>query len=211
MKKVIQKTPLSIQIIYVLTSIVYYLTIITSSFGIIFAIGLFFGLWGDDLNLHSQMPFEANVLETGTAMYWGQNIQLELVEASGKFHYIDTPLIVARTNAVAMFGIFPLIFFVVFLFHRFIRNVSEGKIFDAQNFYLLRKLSYVLAGMWLFTIFYFQLLQRAVFSELSFENLEFSNSGGWYSGLIMAALFTWVLSHIFLKGLELKEENELTI
>src|SRR5210317_1200633 len=98
-----QKTPLSIRIIYVLTSIVYYLTIITSSFGIIFAIGLLFGFWGDNLQLHTQMPFEANMVEKGTAMYWGHEIQIELVEASGKFHFIDTPLIVAQTNAIPMF------------------------------------------------------------------------------------------------------------
>lgn len=206
-----QKTPLSIRIIYILTSIVYYLTIIASSFGFIFAIGLLFGFWGDNLQLHTQMPFEANIVETGTAMYWGHEIQIELVEASGKFHFIDTPQIVAQTNAISMFIIFPLMFFIVFLFHRFIRNVSEGKIFDARNFYLLRKLSYILAGMWFFTVLYFQLLQRVVFREVKFDNIEFSTSGGWYSGLILAALFTWVLSHIFLKGLELQEENELTI
>lgn len=206
-----QKTPLSIRIIYILTSIVYYLSIITASFGLIFAIGLLFGFWGDDVQLHTQMPFEANVIETGTAMYWGQEVQIELVEATGKFHYIDTPPIVARTNAIPMLVIFPLMFFMVFLFHRFIRNVSEGKIFEAGNFYLLRKLSYVLTGMWLFTVIYFQLLQRVVFQEMKFESMEFSMSGGWYSGLIITALFTWVLSHVFLKGLELREENELTI
>lgn len=206
-----KKTPLSIRIIYILTSIVYYFTIIVSSFGVLFAIGLLLGLFGENLNLHTQMPFEASIKEVGTTMYLGQEIQVQLVEATGKFHYIDTPSIVARTNAIPMFFIFPLMFFVVFLFHRFIRNVSEGRIFDAEIFYYLRKLSYVLAGMWLFTVVYFQLLQRVILREMKFESLEFSSGGGWYSGLIIAALFTWVLSHIFLKGLELKEENELTI
>lgn len=206
-----QKTPLSIRIIYILTSIVYYLTIVASSFGMIFATGLLFDLWGDDVQLHTQMPFEANIVETGTAMYWGQEVQIQLVEASGKFHYIDTPPIVAKTNAIPMFFIFPLMFFTVFLFHRFIRNVSEGKIFDAANFYLLRKLSYMLTGMWLFTVIYFQLLQRIVFNQVKFESIEISTSRGGFSGLIIAALFTWVLSHIFLKGLELQEESELTI
>lgn len=206
-----KKTPLSIRIIYILSSIVYYLTIIVSSFGVLFAIGLVFGIWGDDLNLHTQMPFEASIKEVGTAMYLGEEIKLQLVEATGKFHYINTPPIVARTNAIPMFFIFPLMFFAVFLFHRFIRNVSEGKIFDAQNFYFLRKLSYVLVGMWLFTVIYFQLLQRIILSELKFGSIEFSSGDGWYSGLIIAALFTWVLSHVFLKGLEIREENELTI
>jgi len=201
--KTMQKTPLSIRIIYILTSIVYYLSIITASFGLIFATGLLFGFWGDDVQLHTQMPFEANNVETGTAMYWGEEVQIELVEASGKFHYIDTPPIVARTNAIPMFVIFPLMFFIVYLFHRFIRNVSEGRTFDAANFYLLRKLSYVLTGMWLFTVIYFQLLQRVVFSKIKFDGIEFSTGGGWYSELIIAALFTWVLSHVFLKGLEL--------
>lgn len=206
-----QKTPLSIRIIYILTSIVYYLTIITASFGIIFALGLLVGLWGDDVQLHTQMPYEAKILETGTAMYWGQEIQIELVEASGKFHFVDTPAFVARTNAIPMFAIFPLMFWIVFLFHRFIRNVSEGKIFDARNFYLLRKLSYVLTGLWFFTVVYFQILQRVIFREMSFNNIEFSLNTNWFAELLIGALFTWVLSHIFLKGLELKEENELTI
>ena len=207
-----QKTPLSIRVIYILTSVVYYLTIFASSFGIIFALGLITGFWGDDVQLHTEMPFKANVIETGEVMFLGREVKVELVEASGKFHYIDTPPFVARIHAIPMFVIFPLMFWIVYLFHRFVRNVSEGRIFTERNFRLLRKLGFSLGVLWIFAVVYMNVMKYVFFGELSFNTVGFSSKGGnWFAGVLIGALFTLVLSHIFLQGLKLQEENELTI
>lgn len=207
-----QKAPISIRVIYILTSIVYYITIFTSSFGIIFAIGLITGFWGDDVQLHTQMPFEASVHETGTVVYLGQEVQVKLVEATGRFHFIDTPKVVARTNAIPMFVVFPLMFWIVYLFHRFVRNVSEGKIFVTANFKYLQKLGIGLAVLWLFAVVYMKVLEYLIMGELKFNTIGFSSDGGnWFGGIFLGSLFTLALAHIFLKGMELKEENELTI
>lgn len=207
-----QKTPLSIRVIYILSSIVYYLAIIVSSFGLIFALGLLTGFWGDDVQLHTEMPLKANFEEVGQINFLGTDVKVEVVDAVGKFHFIDTPPLVSRTLAIPMLVIFPMLFWLVYLFHRFIRNVSEGKIFDKSNFMLLRKLGISLAILWFITVIFQNLMRYLVFGEIKFNSIGFSTDGGnWYGGILVGALFTLVLSHVFLKGLELQEENELTI
>jgi hypothetical protein len=206
-----QKTPLSIRIIYILTSIIYYLSALATLLGMVLAFVLLTGFLGDDLQLHIKMPVEVDFKEVGNVKFLGKEVDVEIVNAMGDIHFIDTPKIIARALAIPMLIIFPVLFWLVFLFHRFIRNVREGNIFDARNFYLLRNLSFGLAGIWFLTVVYFQTLRYFLLSGFSFEEIQLTTNSNWYGGLLLGALFTWVLSHVFLKGLELQEENELTI
>jgi len=47
--------------------------------------------------------------------------------------------------------------------------------------------------------------------NLQFENVRITNEIPSYSGILMAALFLWMLAHIFITGVKLKQENDLTI
>ncbi len=210
--KVMQKSPLSIRVIYILTSLFYYLTIVISSFGVIFALGLLIGFWGDNVQLTTEIPLKANFEEVGQINFLGTDVKVEVVDAVGKFHFIDTPPIVARTLAIPMLVLFPILFWLVFLFHRFIRNVSEGRIFDKSNFELLQRLGFGLVILWLFTVIGLNVMRYIVLGDIKFNSIIFYlDRGNWYAGILVGALFTLVLSHVFLKGLELQEENELTI
>jgi len=170
------------------------------------------GIWGDDVELNTEIPFKVSVIETGTIDYLGQEVKVKFVDANGKFQFKDTPPIVKRSNTIPMFVIFPMMFWIVSLFHRFITNVYNGKIFEKTNFKLLQKLGLALGILWLFAVVYIHLMKYFFFGEIQFLTIEFVvERGKWFSELFVAALFIYTLSHVFLKGLELQEENELTI
>lgn len=206
-----QKVPLSIRIIYILTSIIYYLSALISVLGILFAFAILFGFLKDGLQLHIDMPVEVNIEEVGSAYFKGQKMEIQIVEAIGKVHFIDTPSNLARRLVIPMLIVFPLLFWLVFLFHRFMRNVREGRIFVKRNFQLLRMLGYSLMGLWLFTVLYMQIMKHTIVQSFIFEQIVISDSSRWFGGIFIGGLFTLVLAHIFLKGMQLEEENELTI
>ena len=206
-----QKTTLSIRIIYILISIIYYLVAIISSLGVILAFAILLGFLNKGLQLHVDMPVEVNFEEVGTAYFNGEEMQVEIVEAIGKVHFIDTNPQLARRLAIPLLVVLPYLFWLVYLFHRFIRNVREGRIFEKRNFQLLRMLGYSLMGLWLIMVLYMQIFNYTLVNSFSFELIEISNNSRWFGGIFIGGLFTLVLSHIFLKGMQLEEENELTI
>ncbi|MBT3384338.1 MAG: DUF2975 domain-containing protein [Prolixibacteraceae bacterium] len=206
-----KKVPVSIRIIYILASIVYYLSALVCSLGVVLVFAILFGFLTDDLQLHINMPVEVNFLEVGDAFFNGQKMEIEIVEAIGKVHLIDTPSSLVRRLAIPLLIVIPVLFWLVYLFHRFMRNVSEGRIFEKRNFELLRMLGYSLMGFWLIMVVYMQILKYTLVSNFTFEQIEITNNSRWFGGVFIGALFMLVLSHIFFKGSELEEENELTI
>jgi hypothetical protein len=207
-----QKTPVSIRVIYILTSIIYYLSAISCLFAVILCLTIITGLFKmEHLQLHIDMPVKVNFEEIGIAYFDGKEIDVEVVEATGKVHFIDTPPKLARRLAIPLLIIFPSLFWLVYLFHRFMRNVSEGRYFEKRNFQLLRMLGYSLMGLWLIIIIYMQIIKYTLVNHFTFDLIEISNDGRWFAGIFAGGLFTLVLAQIFLKGRELEIENELTI
>lgn len=72
-------------------------------------------------------------------------------------------------------------------------------------------MAYALLGLWLFTIVYMRILYQTIGSKVNFENVVITEDYQNIAGLLMAALFIWILSHIFITGLKLNEEQEITI
>lgn len=207
-----QKKPLSIRIIYILTSIIYYISFVGCLFAVILGLTILTGLFNlNDLQLHVDMPVEVNFEEVGKAYFDGEEIEVEVVEAVGKVHFIDTPPKLARRLAIPLVVIFPFLFWLVYLFHRFIRNVSEGRYFEKRNFQLLRILGYSLMGLWLLMVIYMQIFKYTMVNSFSFKLIETGGDSRWFGGIFVGGLFTLVLAQVFLKGRELEEENELTI
>lgn len=206
-----KKTPLSIRIIYILTSIVYYISALVCSLGTLLALVILLGFLNDDLQLHVDLPVEINVEEIGEAYYFGEKMDVQVVEAKARVHFIDTNPKLARRLAIPLAIIFPYLFWIVFLFHRFIRNVREGRTFEIRNFKYLRMLAYSLIGLWFITVIYMQIFNYTVVNTFSFDTIELTNEHRWYEGVLLSGLFTLVLAHVFLKGRQLEEENELTI
>lgn len=205
------KPPLSIRVIYWLTQAVFGLTLLSGFAVILFNILVYTPFFGNNLQLHVQMPVTFDVLERGNLYLSQRTIEVELVEASSKIHFFNTPLFLARIFGSAVLLAFGFIFYLVFEFRKFIANVNNDKIFASSNIELLRNIAYGLLGLWFYGIIYSRVIYHFIGKYVVFEHVSVTGDHRNFAGLLMLALFMWVLSHVFLVGSRLREEQDLTI
>lgn len=140
-----------------------------------------------------------------------QNIQVELVEATTQIHFFNTPNFITKKVGVAMLCVVLLASYLTWIFTRFIKNVKDGKVFTINNIDLLKRISYTLLGFWLFTVIYMRIAYYYIAKRLEFNNIHIRDDIPNFPGILFVALFIWVLAHIFITGLKLQQEKDLTI
>lgn len=206
------KRPLSIKVIYWITNITFWLYAAISVLALVLVVVLLLGIL-DNLQLHVGIPVAFNVVEQGTLdlNLSSTYINVEMVEMYGKLHFIDSPVIVGRIYSLFALSIVSIFFYIFYTFRRFINNVYNGKYFDFDNIALLKRISYALVATWVFTAIYAYFQYFFIVINLKFSGLEATGNVQTYPVILLVALFIWVLSHIFMKGCELQDENKLTV
>ena len=191
------KNPLSIKVIYWITNITFwiYLAITVLAFFLVGAL-LLFDL--EDLQLHVGMPVDVNIIEKGTLdlSILSSLTSVELVEMTGKLHFINTPPEVGRVYALFIFSIVLLFLYMFLIFKRFIGNVYSGVYFDMKNISLLKRISYALVFIWIFTIFYGYFQYFFLVINMNFETIEFTSNVQTYPSILLVALFGTLRSEL---------------
>ena len=211
MKKMKEKAPLSIRVIYWFTNIIFGLLMLGFVASIVFNVLLFTNVFGDDVQLHTRLPVKVDFLETGNLHLRNQDIKVELVDATTQIHFINTPSFITKKVGIMLMIVLLFTIFLTWTFQRFIKNVKNGEIFTIRNISLLKRLAYGIAGFWLFMVIYMQLSYHVMAKYLEFENVRITSEVQSYSGILFIAIFLWMLAHIFITGVKLKQENDLTI
>ncbi len=206
------KKPLSIKVIYWITNITFWIYVAITILAL-FLVGALLIFELDELQLHVGLPVMVNVIEKGTLdlNMMSSLVNVELVEMTGKVHFINTPPEVGRIYALFIFSIVILFLYIFLTFKRFIGNVYNGVYFDMKNISLLKRISYALVIIWIFTAFYAYFQYFFLVINMNFDTVEFTGDVQTYPIVLLVALFIWVLSHIFIKGCELQDENKLTV
>jgi hypothetical protein len=205
-----KKTSLSIRVIYWMTQVVFWLFSSVGIFVLFFAFILFF--MPKDINQTAVgIPVSLNVIETGALSLHQQEIPVQFVKMIGRIQFGGSNDFLGRVYGASMIIIYFLFFFIVYTFRRFITNVYWGKYFDMSNIALLKRISYALTGFWIFTVMYSYFQYFYIVKNLKFNTIEFTNNVELFPEILLIALFIWVLSHIFMKGVQLQEENSLTV
>lgn len=206
-----RKTPLSFNIIYWLMNIITGLFVVVMLAVIAANILLYTDFFGNDLQLHVQLPGQVNFLETGILPMAGNDIKVELVEATARIHFFNTPVFIARKFGLVLLAVMIIGLIILWTFRQFVANVRKGDIFSIDNIYRLQRISYALVAFWFLMIIYPRISYYFISARLQFENVEILSEFDNYPGILLAALFIWVLSHIFIRGVKLQEEQDLTV
>jgi len=206
-----RKNPFSIKVIYWLTQVIFWLFVLILVGAIVLNMGLQTGWFGDDLELHAGTPIEFNYTEKGVLQVAHVSQEVEFVEATGKIHFINTNKLIAKWLGLAMLCVVIIFLYILLKFKNFITNVYRGNVFDSYNIRMLKKIAYGIVGIWFFTILYSRLFYYFIVKQIEFEHLEVTGNFNSFGGILLAALFLWVLSHIFMIGVKMKEEQDLTV
>ncbi len=207
----IRKPPLSIRVIYWFTSIMFGLLTIILFATIIFNALLYTDFFGNDMQLHIQLPVKVDFLEIGNLHVNDQDINVQLVDATSQIHFIDTPKFITRKGGVAILFVVLFGCYLIWTFRKFIKNVKNNQTFTLNNIELLKRISYTLLIFWLFTVIYMRIAYYYIAKRLEFESVRITDDIPNYLGILFVALFIWVLAHIFSTGLKLQQEKDLTI
>ena len=206
------KTPLSIRLIYWFTHLTLGLLSLIFLVVLIFNVLLYTDFVGDDMSLHTQLLVKVDIAETGLLHLNNQDLKVELVEAKTKIYFLNTPTFLAKKFGIVILILMLVVGYITWIFSLFIANVERGIIFTIDNINLLKKLAYGIVGYWFFTLVYYQLFYYYIAQHLEFENVKIgSNKVTIDSNMLFVALFIWVLAHIFIKGVQLQQEKDLTI
>lgn len=206
-----RKRPLSIIIIYWLTQIAFWLFVLVFFATIVFNLALQFELLGNNMQIHSALPVEVSYTEKGTLDLFNLEQEVEFVEATGKIHFINTNSDLAKWFGGLLIGVVCITLYMFLMWKRFIGNVYRGYIFERFNIEMLKKMAYGLVVFWGFMIIYSRMFYYFIAKNIKFEHLEISGNMNNYVFLLFIALFLWVLSHIFMTGVKMQDEQNLTV
>lgn len=205
------KAPISIRIIYWIMNIILGLLAITFVAALFFYILHLFGFLGGDFQLRTRFPVEVSFMDVGELVYNGKTVKVELVDAVSQIHFINTPRKLVTIFIGMMLFVLLYTFYMSWTFRSFINNVRKGIVFTMKNISYLKRIAYLLAGFWVFMIVYLRILYYTIGKEVLFDNVIISNQHPNYGGVLLAALFIWTLAHIFMTGLKLQQDQDLTI
>lgn len=204
------KTTFSIKLIYWITNIFFWLFNITGLLALILVIGMAFNMFGN-VQLHVGVPVAIDVLEQGTITVNKTIINADFSEMYGKVHFIDTPVFIGRLYSIFLLIILGLGLYISFTFKKFIKNIYLGIYFEVKNISLLKRISYAVIIGWVYSVSYSYFQYFYIMKNINFETIKINGEVKTYPMVLFAALFLWVLSHIFIKGAELQQDNKLTI
>ncbi len=207
-----RKAHFSIRLIYNLSRVLFWIFAVMSTIIVVTALILhLFVIPAEGYTLSAEIPTSFNVQGKGLLTFSDSSTDISIYRASGTIVFHNPP----RSISLAIFlGLIPLILVIAYslwILKTFTYNVKMGDVFEIANIRHLKRIAYILFGIWVYLKVVIVLFNSFVVPKIVFDGLEFVFTSGSMLKLLALSLFIWVLSHIFQKGVEIAEENKLTV
>ena len=160
------------------------------------------------------LPVNIKILETGQLHHGNKNFTLKLKTTTENIEVVNPPRFITKKSVLVNLLIFLISLYLIWIFRKFVKNVKNGETFSIKNILLLKRIAYVLVGSWFVNTIYAQFLYFYITGHVKFTQIHILSTGFLYNlniDLLWQALIIWVLAHIFITGLKLKQEKDLTI
>ena len=215
-------SPMSIKLMYQISKLACFLTIIFAS---IISLTLLTGAFSIDLPVTSYLNSETSTVEavlrnqrmTNEDTYRNnkKDQALNLKEKIYYKHAILKQLPPVKKTIIVISSLYILyaLTLCVFYFKKFMKKINDGHYFNRDTIKNIRHISYLLFSVWLIKLLSSTLLNFISFDLIHMNPMsEFHIANNFPSmAILLSAMIFWILSHVFLHGVRLEEENELTI
>lgn len=165
----------------------------------------------ENVQIGIEYPNSFSVVEEGMYTYGSNSYSIRVTDASGVVKIDNPPPLIRIMLPLVILPLLSALLYMLWVFKSFTQNVKTGSVFHMINIRYLKRISYLLVGIWLYLQLLVTLYNTLIISKFNFESITFSHSYGGYGSILLFALFLWVLSHIFEKGAEIETDNQLTI
>ena len=227
------KNTIGIKLLYSISNFVFGLSILLSA--ILISV-LVWGSFGNDIGArvdlssgelfinHSIEVDSDNVSEESKGILENDQSGFSLtldtitVDLNNERKYLDFHTLPISVRLVIMFFTFTLLLLTVssiYYFRLFMKSINRGDYFVLNTMKSLKFISYNLLAIWIVGV-----LQSVLLSSTLTANQDGGQIGGCnFSSVIDSSSFSllflglvfWVLSHVFLQGVSINDENKLTI
>ncbi len=208
-------TPTSINLLYWLSNFSLVMLSIALFVVIVVSILAYTKPGSFDKDLSYTIPFPVNVkyISSGTLLLNNQEIKVELVDATARLEIHNPPPLINKIVIISLICTFLFSGLLIVLFRKFIKNVKAGQVFSVENINLLKYLSYGLVIVWVFQAIIIPIfhIYIVIANQLEFKDQSISVNIFHNSSTLVIALVIWMLAHIFLHGVRLQQEKDLTI
>lgn len=157
------------------------------------------------------LDFESStskIEESREFLFNGEKYNIPLMNKKSSINLQDLPF--AFKAIISLYFVLAgfLSIIIVIRFKKFTNNIYEGDYFSYENVAILKQISYLIFGIW-----FLKLLPSFLQYYVLYKIEYIINSSDYQLGFsyLVVSLIVWMFSHIFKKGIELKEEQELTI
>lgn len=207
------KTSKSIEVVYWITKIGYYIMILGGVALLGFLFALLAGFDMNSVNFTMTLPAKVNFIEPAIFSRSGTYlVRLENFVGTIQFEqFSETPLYIRMVFSLTAIMVYGAGIIIIHYFRLFIQNIYQKQFFHQRNAQYLKYIALAFASLWIF-IKVSAILLFFVFSEsLLIKNAELTSpySGG-FTGLWMALLM-YILAQVFAQGRRIDEENKLTV
>lgn len=208
------KASLSINLLYWLSNLSIGLIVLSFLIAVAFNIFIYTGAFEaleNKMTITVPFPVESNIVDAADLLSNRADVKLELVDVSGRLKIMNAPDSILKGMGFLSFYVILCSFLLAVIFRKFIRNVRNDIVFTVENINLLKFLSYGLVAVWFFQAILMRGLYFFIAHQLEFKDTSLRFDFFEYSYTLVIALVIWVLAHVFLKGMNLQEEKDLTI
>jgi len=200
-----KKAPKSIKLISRLTNFFLIMSVISCIIYIIYSGSIVFG---DNDYMIDFNTSNYNYQESTNIVINGVDYRIPLIQYKKAIDIQYLPLLFQILIGIYLTIGGILIFFMFYQFKLFISNVLKEKYFDFENVVFLKRISYVFVGIWFLKLIPISIKYYLIYT---IEPIKMDPKEGFNLSFIFLALIIWMLAFIFQKGVELKDENKLTI
>jgi hypothetical protein len=208
------ESPLSIGVIYWIVNLFFWLAVVATFFFVMDTVLFYTGLSNDIGSYGRTLPVNIKISETGQLHHDNQTTILKLKAFTEDIEVVNPPRFITKKLVPGNLLIILIALYLIWIFRKFAKNVKNGETFSIKNISLLKRISYVLVVAWLAKTVYAQFLYFYITDHLKLDHIQIASSSFLYNlniDLLWQALIIWVLAHIFITGLKLKQEKDLTI
>lgn len=206
-----QKTPLSIKILFWLSNISFWMMSFITGIVLVANAIILFGDYTQEFQMRINMPVPIEVVETGVLHLDDGDLNVKIENAYGRLHFVDAPMFVTIKVIQILFFVMLIGWFITWKFRNFMKNIRNGLYFEIENINNLKHVSYGLVILFIMTRVYMWIMKNVLEKSLEFSSIKVGGDAYDTDAIIYVALLLWVLAHVFVKGIELKQEQELTI
>ena len=182
--------------------------------GSIILIGLFLLFDVDFIDLNRLNGFKihfSKIMFSDPLILNGENYDFSLTNGEGRLHIndLDQKFVYLRMLGALTDSIIYLM--IIHFLRKIFKSLTENKYFVSSNGKYIKKIAISIIFLAIVPELIYYLTDRWIISTIELKDVIFKNEFNFEYQTILLGLLVFVISIVFLRGIELKEDQELTI